>query len=96
MSELDLDALEKRANRIKDDYGVLGGPFFPGTVLALIQRLRKAEQDADTNAPWLTLAHTICTDAGVPQGRIEWRLESLREIIESLHKLILSQEVSHE
>lgn len=34
--------------------------------------------DRDRNAPWLTLAHTLCTDAGVPQGHIADRLDGLR------------------
>lgn len=37
--------------------------------------------DADENAPWLTLAHTICADAGVPCGHITDRLKALREIL---------------
>lgn len=37
--------------------------------------------EADTNAPWLSLAHHICTDNGVPQGNIEWRLTVLRDLI---------------
>ena len=38
--------------------------------------------EADQNAPWLTKAHMLCTDHGVPQGGIEWRLEVLRELFE--------------
>ncbi len=38
--------------------------------------------DSDDNAPWLTLAHTICADAGIPPGHITARLEALRDLIE--------------
>lgn len=38
-------------------------------------RSRLAE--ADANAPWLTQAHMICTDHGIPQGNISDRLEML-------------------
>jgi hypothetical protein len=34
--------------------------------------------EADPTAPWLTKAHMLCTDHGVPQGNIEWRIEVLR------------------
>jgi hypothetical protein len=40
-------------------------------------------QDADPNAPWLTKAHMLCTDHGVPQGNIEWRLEVLRGVFKN-------------
>ncbi len=39
--------------------------------------------EADENAPWLALAHGICTENDIPQGRIEWRLEVLRELLNS-------------
>lgn len=42
---------------------------------------RRERQDNSENAPWLTLAHMICTDHGVPQGHIEWRLNVLRELL---------------
>lgn len=35
--------------------------------------------DADPNAPWLSLAHLICADAGIPPGHITARLEALRD-----------------
>lgn len=34
--------------------------------------------EADPNAYWLTRAHMLCTDAGVPQGEIWTRIEALR------------------
>jgi len=36
----------------------------------------------DPNARWLTLAHNLCTDAGVPSGHIADRLEGLRKVLE--------------
>lgn len=48
---------------------------------AEIRRLKAApdnQQDADPNAPWLSLAHMICTDSGIPPGHITSRLEALR------------------
>ncbi|HEX8552514.1 MAG TPA: hypothetical protein VF681_13280, partial [Abditibacteriaceae bacterium] len=41
----------------------------------------QAAPDADENAPWLTLAHMICADAGVPCGHITDRLKALRDIL---------------
>lgn len=38
-------------------------------------------EDLSPNARWLSMAHTLCTDAGVPQGHIEERLERLRALI---------------
>jgi hypothetical protein len=40
-------------------------------------------QPDNTNAPWLTKAHMLCTDHGVPQGHIEWRIDVLRELLEA-------------
>ena len=39
--------------------------------------------DVDENAPWLTLAHTICADAGVPCGHITDRLNALRDVLDA-------------
>lgn len=33
----------------------------------------------DPNAPWLTEAHLLCNDAGIPPGHISFRLKALRE-----------------
>jgi hypothetical protein len=53
---------------------------------AEISRL-KAETDncpdGDPNAPWLSLAHMICSDAGIPPGHITTRLEALREKLDA-------------
>ncbi len=35
----------------------------------------------DPNAPWLTQAHMLCTDMGVPHGQIDFRLRVLRELV---------------
>ena len=40
-----------------------------------------ASNESDPNAPWLTKAHILCTDHGVPQGSIEWRIETLTELL---------------
>jgi hypothetical protein len=42
-----------------------------------------APTDADENAPWLTLAHTICADAGIQPGHITDRLKTLRDLLEA-------------
>lgn len=39
------------------------------------------QHDTTQNTPWLTLAHTVCADAGIPPGHITDRLERLRERI---------------
>ena len=41
---------------------------------------RKRADDAET-APWRSLAHSICHDAGIPSGDIMWRLGQLQDII---------------
>jgi len=43
-----------------------------------------ATADTDENAPWLTLAHIICADAGIPVGHINDRLKALRDTLEAL------------
>ncbi|MBU3577487.1 hypothetical protein [Polynucleobacter sp. UK-Kesae-W10] len=40
------------------------------------------EQDPD--ASWLSLAHVICSEAGIPNGDIADRLSLLRDILETL------------
>lgn len=35
--------------------------------------------DTDPNAQWLTEAHMLCTDHGIPQGHITGRIQALRE-----------------
>lgn len=49
--------------------------------VAYMKGAADAKQDA-LNAPWLTLAHTICTDAGVEQGHIADRLKKLRDALD--------------
>ena len=34
--------------------------------------------DADADAPWLTAAHALCSDCGIPHGHISGRLDGLR------------------
>lgn len=41
------------------------------------------QKDTSENAPWLTLAHIICADAGVPPGHISDRLKALRDKLEA-------------
>ena len=43
-------------------------------------------QDTDPNAPWLTLAHIICADAGIPPGPIIERLEVLSNKLDEWRK----------
>ena len=42
---------------------------------------RQAVQEP--NDEWMSLAHTICADAGIPPGRIEQRLEVLRGLLQA-------------
>lgn len=49
------------------------------TEVKLIAREALASpDDSDPNAPWLTEAHTLCTDAGIMPGHISDRLVMLR------------------
>lgn len=45
-----------------------------------------AREDADANAPWLSAAHALCSDMGVPQGNISERIEALRGVMEEARK----------
>lgn len=53
--------------------------------LQAVESSYKALQDrflqSNVNAPWLTQAHMLCTDVGIPQGDISWRLEVLRGLL---------------
>ena len=46
-------------------------------VMGAIEPIMGNVSEADANAPWLTQAHMICTDHGIPQGNISDRLEML-------------------
>lgn len=48
-----------------------------------------AQEEAQMmNAPWLTQAHTLCTDCGIPQGHINDRIAHLRQVVgEMQHRL---------
>lgn len=37
--------------------------------------------DADFNAPWLSAAHSLCADMGIPSGHILDRIAKLREMM---------------
>lgn len=50
---------------------------------------KRAESTA--NAPWLTLAHTICSNVGILPGEITHRLEQLEQAIESCNKLVATR-----
>lgn len=47
--------------------------------IAVQAAVEAAQADADPNAPWLTVAHGICTNAGVAQGHISDRLAILSD-----------------
>lgn len=61
-----------------DPQGILIVPLGNVEMLVANAVQPQAQGEADPNAPWLTKAHMLCTDHGVPQGNIEWRLEVLR------------------
>lgn len=48
--------------------------------------------DADPNAPWLTEAHTLCADLGIPPGHISELVKALRGIVERLRGPIRTAE----
>lgn len=50
------------------------------------QAIRALLLDLSPNARWLTLAHNLCTDAGVPSGHIADRLEGLRAALPATQK----------
>ena len=43
--------------------------------------------DNDPNAPWLSLAHIMCADAGIPPGPIMSRLEALRDKLDEWRQI---------
>jgi len=71
------EALEEACgNRCNAEYN----PCYAREALSAAKAVQPQAQEADPNAPWLTKAHMLCTDHGVPQGNIEWRLDVLREL----------------
>ena len=50
---------------------------------AFTEQIMKLEEKG-VDAPWLTLAHMICTEQGIPQGHIEARLKVLRDALENI------------
>lgn len=48
--------------------------------------MESMREEFSENAPWLSAAHALCTDAGIPQGHITERIEALRGLVESLRK----------
>jgi len=42
--------------------------------------------EPDPNAAWLSLAHVICTEMGIPEGHINDRMPILRDILEGQRK----------
>lgn len=42
-----------------------------------------AADDADPNAPWLTEAHMLCSDQGIPLGHITARIRALRDKLDA-------------
>jgi hypothetical protein len=88
--KIDANVLERMAKERPDEYFLKGSG-----ILKLTSAIRYLEQqnrallsqsaqpqvsdETDLNAPWLTIAHAICTDAGIPQGHITDRLTKLRE-----------------
>jgi len=42
---------------------------------AFLERTKDWLADTDTNAPWLTAAHALCSDYGIPHGHISARLD---------------------
>lgn len=58
------------------------GDGFDDVCLATIKRVRAAMAQADEvdpNAPWLSDAHALCADHGIPPGHIADRIKALRE-----------------
>lgn len=42
--------------------------------------------DANENAPWMSLAHMLCTDAGIEPGHLTERLTKLRDLFDAQKK----------
>lgn len=57
-----------------------------GATLAVVEAAAPppapAPEEASPNAPWLALAHGICTAHGIPQGPIDARLLRLQDLLE--------------
>jgi hypothetical protein len=51
-------------------------------VAGMVRPQASEPQEADPNAPWLTKAHMLCTDHGIPQGNLTERIRALRDKLE--------------
>jgi len=52
-------------------------------LVAALAALQPQPSDQDPNAPWLSSAHILCTEHGIPQGEITERIDALRDKLSS-------------
>jgi hypothetical protein len=90
--------LIERARAAAVDDGI-SEPMQPDEFSALVGELADALEAAeariaelDANAPWLSAAHILCADYGVPPGHISDRLEGLRDKLAKLVAMNKNQE----
>lgn len=78
-----LKAAARRIEELEDSLLYVNLKPCPQCVMAELE-IERLQKDSDINSPWLALAHTICTDAGIPPGDIMGRLEALNKLMEEV------------
>lgn len=73
---------------ITENYKSICETFYQEQADAICDALNNADA-RNLCAPWLTLAHTLCTDMGIEQGHIETRIKQLRD------KLLAGNQLCH-
>jgi hypothetical protein len=64
---------------VKGEFYPCKPEIFDATYELATASVADLSSDASPNAHWLTLAHMICTDLGIPHGHIMDRLRALQE-----------------
>jgi len=59
------------------------------------QEFQQLYDDRDASAPWLSMAHVLCTDYGVKQGHISQRLLILRQKLVDMQTSLVGRTYFH-
>jgi hypothetical protein len=74
--------LREQLARMAEDLAIANAEIFRLQAIEISYKsLQSRFIQSNVNAPWLTQAHSLCTDIGIPQGDISWRLEVLRGLL---------------